>query len=44
MFVKSHFQHHRPALLDNERVQKFLAKVEARRCAELVEMQNLPVV
>jgi hypothetical protein len=41
--LKSHFLKEKPSILDNERVEKFLAKVEERRHEELLEMQAAAV-
>jgi hypothetical protein len=44
MLVRSHFQNKKLSLLNNERVEKFIAKIDEKRHAELVRMQNAPVV
>lgn len=40
LVIKSHFQNKTVPLLKNERTEKFLAKVEERRHAELLQMKS----
>jgi hypothetical protein len=44
MLVRNHFDSKKLPLLDNPRIEKFIAKVDETRHAELVKIQNSPVV